>query len=65
MIDQSHLEFLYGLGYRYWIDHLDESNSPGGYQRNTSYLYAPIGIRSQHQLNNDWLIQLNVQYNFF
>ena len=33
--------FYSGLGYRYWNDHLQH---PGGYEREVSYFYVPLGF---------------------
>jgi hypothetical protein len=41
--------FYFGLGYRYLND--DASSDPVGYQRESNYLYLPLGVEYTHQLS--------------
>ncbi len=59
-----------GLGYRYWNDRIkDSATSTGvpvfGYEREVSYLYAPLGIRFNGGLASNWTWATRVQYKYF
>ncbi|NLH42446.1 MAG: hypothetical protein GX448_11465 [Planctomycetes bacterium] len=45
-----------GLGYRYLCD--DSSGKPGGYQRESNYLYLPVGVRKGFDLTGRWDLTL-------
>jgi len=45
-----------GLGYRYLND--DSSSQPGGYERESNYLYAPLGSRKDWKLKDRWRLSL-------
>jgi hypothetical protein len=55
--------YLYGgLGYRYLND--DMSVSDGGYERESNYLYLPIGIETAHNFDN-WALGATLEYDIF
>ncbi|MFA5088690.1 MAG: outer membrane beta-barrel protein [Candidatus Omnitrophota bacterium] len=53
----------FGVGYRYLND--DLSTDPAGYERESNYLYSPIGIETNTPFANDWSIGLTVEYDIF
>ncbi len=52
-----------GLGNRYLVDNAD--TIPNGYQRESNYLYSPIGITTKTALDNGWFIGVTMEYDFF
>jgi len=48
--------FYAGLGYRYLND--DSSSRPGGYLRESNYLYVPLGARADFALRDGWGLAL-------
>jgi len=52
-----------GIGYRYLND--DSSSDPAGYERESNYLYSPIGIGFIANLGNDWSIGGTGEYDYF
>ncbi|MBN1508382.1 MAG: hypothetical protein JW955_16150 [Sedimentisphaerales bacterium] len=48
--------FYAGIGYRYLSD--DSSSQPGGYLRESNYLYLPIGSRADFDLKGGWAFGL-------
>jgi hypothetical protein len=52
-----------GIGYRYLND--DSSSDPAGYERESNYLYSPIGISFIVGLANDWSIGVTGEYDYF
>jgi hypothetical protein len=52
-----------GIAYRYLDD--DSSHDPAGYNREANYVYAPIGITLQGQLNSDWILGANAEFDLF
>lgn len=52
-----------GIGYRYLND--DSSFDPAGYERESNYLYAPIGVESIFALDNSWSFAVTVEYDAF
>ena len=48
--------FYAGLGYRYLND--DSSSEPGGYLRESNYLYVPLGSRADFELTDAWSLGL-------
>lgn len=50
-----------GLGYRYLND--DSSGHPGGYERESNYLYVPIGTRRDFNLSGRWELGLTGEFN--
>lgn len=51
-----------GLGYRYLNDKIQGS---GGYERETTYVYFPVGVGLTRQLNSGWSIGTNFEYDVF
>ena len=45
-----------GLGYRALND--DSSHDPSGYDRQSNYLYLPVGLKTYHELADHWQIGL-------
>ena len=52
-----------GIGYRYLND--DLSCDPLGYERESNYIYCPIGIENITFLGNDWLIGGTAEFDLF
>lgn len=60
-VSQSHVtQFYTGLGYRYLND--DMSHDPAGYERESNYLYLPIGLRARQELSNGWYVGLTTEF---
>jgi hypothetical protein len=49
-----------GLGYRYLND--DSSNQEGGYERESNYLYFPIGLEFLFPSQTNWSIGATVEF---
>lgn len=49
-----------GLGYRYLND--DSSAQPGGYERQSNYLYVPLGSRKDFELADRWDLGLTGEF---
>ena len=47
-----------GLGYRYWNDEID---GLGGYEREISWLYIPVGVEAATPLNEHWIFGASVE----
>jgi hypothetical protein len=57
-----------GIGYRYLNDDTSgrvSSTGASGYERESNYLYSPIGIETLTNLGNEWYIGLKLEYDFF
>ena len=52
-----------GFGYRYLND--DSSFDPAGYERESNYLYSPIGIEIITPFKNGWSIGFTFEYDYF
>jgi hypothetical protein len=52
-----------GMGYRYLND--DSSFDPAGYQRESNYLYSPVGVEVLTKLNNGWFWGITAEYDIF
>ena len=52
-----------GIGYRYLND--DSSSSPYGYERESNYIYSPIGVEIITPLENDWSLGAMLEYDYF
>ena len=56
-----HFNAIYaGLGYRYLND--DSSSQPGGYERESNYLYVPIGSRKDFDRAGRWDLALTGEF---
>jgi len=53
-----------GFGYRWLNDNMQEK-SPGGYKRESNYLYLPIGLEVVANLGNGWSLGTTGEYDFF
>jgi hypothetical protein len=53
-----------GVGFRYLNDGL-QAYTPGGYNRESRYLYMPIGFTVHKNLRNAWGIGFNAEYDIF
>lgn len=57
-----------GLGYRYLNDDsAGKVTTTGhfGYERESNYLYAPIGIKTDTPFKNNWSLELTAEYDIF
>ncbi len=52
-----------GMGYRFLSAQLEKNDA--GYQRNSSYLYSPIGFETNTPLSNGWSVGVNAEYDIF
>lgn len=52
-----------GIGYRYLND--DSSFDPAGYERESNYIYSPIGINFITNLGNSWSMGVIGEYDYF
>ncbi len=52
-----------GIAYRYLND--DTSFDPAGYERESNYLYIPLGLETLAQLNQGWFWGASVEFDFF
>lgn len=61
--DDTYLFTLFtGIGYRYWNDDIQGS---GGYERETKYVYQPIGIKATSNMPGKWRWGASAEYDFF
>jgi hypothetical protein len=54
--------FNFGLGFRYLNDRV---NSTSGYQREVSYVFLPIGLRTESRIGDAFIIGADLEYDFF
>jgi hypothetical protein len=56
-----------GLGYRYLYDDLRGYSSTGavGYERESNYLYAPLGLAARFDLGAKWILVPTLEYDIF
>lgn len=54
----------FGVGYRYLQDNMQDRSS-AGYQRESNYIYIPIGVETVAHLGRGWSLGLNVEYDLF
>jgi len=52
-----------GVGYRYLND--DSSADPTGYERESNYVYMPLGVEAAFANNNGWVIGGTLEYDLF
>lgn len=58
------LDTIYaGIGYRYLND--DLSTHPAGFERESEYLYIPIGLRAIHETGGGWWQGHTVEFDWF
>jgi hypothetical protein len=53
-------QFYGGLGYRGLKD--DSTQDPAGYDRRSTYLYVPLGLKTYHELAERWQIGLGGEF---
>lgn len=53
-----------GLGLRYWNDRLN-ANSPNGYNRQTAYLYSPLGLEISRTFGQAWRLGASAEFELF
>lgn len=67
----SFLTFLtpyIGIGYRYLNDDMSgkvSSTGAGGYERESNYIYIPVGVRLITNLKNGWSVGAMAEYDIF
>lgn len=54
----------FGIGYRYLQDNMQQRYA-GGYQRESNYIYIPIGAGAVTNLGKGWSLGANVEYDLF
>ncbi len=67
-ITSTYITPYIGIGYRYLNDDLTGTSSTGarGYERESNYLYSPIGIEATiTELENNWTVGAMVEYDLF
>lgn len=52
-----------GLGYRYLYD--GANVAPGGYRRESNYLYIPLGVEGMTAMQSQWSIGFTLEYDIF
>jgi len=58
------LNTLYaGIGYRYLLDKL--SDDPAGYDRESNYLYVPVGFQWDSSCQHGWSLGFNAEFDVF
>ena len=63
-LHRSTLHTVYaGIGYRYLND--DSSSDPSGYERESNYLYVPIGYQFDSSPTMGWSFGFGVEYDVF
>jgi hypothetical protein len=63
LIKLSYLTPYVGIGYRYLNDDLSEY--VGGYERESNYIYSPIGLKIITDLKNGWSLGAMAEYDIF
>ncbi|HUN54856.1 MAG TPA: hypothetical protein VMU29_06845 [Smithella sp.] len=54
----------FGIGYRYLQDN-SQQRDPGGYQRESNYIYIPIGVGASANAGGGWSFGANAEYDLF
>ncbi len=55
-------QLYFGLGYRYLND--DSSFDVHGYERQSNYLYLPLGLKNYNALGGNWYLGLGGEFDF-
>ena len=58
----------FGIGYRYLNDDSSgkiTSTGAAGYERESNYIYSPLGIECTLQTDDDWSIGITTEYDIF
>ena len=53
----------FGVGYR-WLQDNSQEKSTSGYQRESNYLYFPVGVGIITPLDKSWSLGANIEYDF-
>ncbi len=61
-LSEYYLPYI-GFGYRYLFD--GANKGPGGYRRESTYLYIPIGIEGAPKSRDDWSFGYTLEYDLF
>jgi hypothetical protein len=61
-LSSYYLPYL-GIGYRYLSDGADKI--PGGYRRESNYLYIPVGIDGMVTTKGKWSVGFTAEYDYF
>lgn len=51
-----------GFGNRYWNS---EIYGAGGYERDVTYFYSPVGLRVLKLVSRKWFVEMNAEYDLF
>ncbi|GAI29356.1 unnamed protein product, partial [marine sediment metagenome] len=60
--EKSTIRVYTGIGYRYLND--DLSPFPGGYERESNYIYTPIGIETIPVLEKEFSLGMTLEYDY-
>ncbi len=60
--NKSRITPFFGIGFRYWNDNLE---SQYAYERETRYIYSPIGIETASLIANSWIFGFSAEYDVF
>jgi hypothetical protein len=63
-VKASYITAFTGIGYRYLNDNISKE-SAGGYDRESNYLYSPIGMKLTAPLENDWSFGATAEFDIF
>lgn len=66
--DHSRVTPFAGLGYRFLFDELGgkvSTTGASGYDRESNYLYVPVGVKSLTSLNREWSLGFTAEYDIF
>jgi len=63
-VKASYITFYTGIGYRYLNDDSHEK-SAGGYERESNYLYSPMGLKIIAPLEKDWSFGATAEFDIF
>ena len=53
-----------GIGYR-WLQDNTQKQANSGYERNSNYVYLPIGVETVAKLDNGWSLRANMEFDVF
>ena len=68
VLQASYFTPFLGIGYRYLNDDssgMSTSNGDVGYERESNYLYSPIGVQLLTDFNNGWSLGGSAEYDYF
>ena len=68
VMDNTRLTPYIGIGYRFLRDELGAkftSTGHVGYDRQTEYVYLPLGIKTLSSLDTEWYLGFNVEFDIF